>query len=378
MQAPSVYQEALVQRMEEQGALSARVREAFLTVPRHAFLAPEDGNRSAIWLEEVYQDRALLTRRDRRGMPLSSSSQPSAMALMLEALDVQPGMRVLEIGTGTGYNAALLARLAGDPALVTTVEIDRELADLARGRIESVVGTGMTVIVGDGHLGAPGREPYERIIATASAFPVPHTWVEQLASGGRLVLDLRGKIGGGLMVVEKQEDGSAQGHFLAVKEEISFMRMRDTAEGNTQVESFAVPTREKQTVYEAGTTAYACAEHFCSFERFRERQEEALNLWMQCHFPALAIKWYQREQRAWALLIDEQTGTTVAIEQREDGIGIVVKGERALWEEMTQAYEQWLALGQPGKTCSTLMISAKTQEMVIRQGDLSSSCVISR
>lgn len=376
MQAPSVYQEALVQRMEEQGALSARVREAFLTVPRHAFLAPEDGNRSAIWLEEVYQDRALLTRRDGRGMPLSSSSQPSAMALMLEALDVQPGMRVLEIGTGTGYNAALLARLTDDPALVTTVEIDGELADLARGRIESVVETGMTVIVGDGRLGAPERGPYERIIATASAFPVPRAWVEQLAPGGRLVLDLRGKIGGGLMVVEKQEDGSARGRFLAVKEEISFMGLRDTAEESTRVESFAAPVREKQAVYEAGTAAYACAEHFCSFERFRERQEEALNFWIQCHFPALAIKWYQREQRAWALLVDEQTGTTVALEQREDGIGVVVRGERALWEEMMQAYEEWKALGKPGKACSTLVISAEKQEMVVKQGNMASACVI--
>ncbi len=75
----------------------------------------------------MYQNQALTTQVDARGLPTSSSSQPAVMALMLSYLDVKPGMRILEIGTGTGYNAALLVRLTGDPRLVTTLEIDSTL-----------------------------------------------------------------------------------------------------------------------------------------------------------------------------------------------------------------------------------------------------------
>jgi len=201
VQASAGYCEALVQRIEEKYALSPSVRDAFLAVPRHVFLAPGDGVVTEQWLSEVYQDVAITTKRDERGMPLSSSSQPSVMALMLEALEVQPGMRMLEIGAGTGYNAALLARLAGGPALVTTIDIDPALTVLACTRIEGIVGAGGTVVTGNGFEGYSPHAPYERIIATASAFPVPPEWIAQLAPGGRLVLDLRGKIGGGLMVI---------------------------------------------------------------------------------------------------------------------------------------------------------------------------------
>lgn len=109
--------------------------------------------------------------------------------------------------TGTGYNVALLAHLTRDPALVTTIDIDPALTDQARTRIEGVVGAGMMIVAGDGRPGVPERGPSARILATASAFPVP----QQLAPGGRRVLDLRGQIGGGLMVVVKHEDGTAQG-----------------------------------------------------------------------------------------------------------------------------------------------------------------------
>ena len=126
---------------------------------------------------------------------------------------LQPRMSVLGIGISTGYNAALLAHLTGDPALVATIDIDPSLAGLARSQAAQVVGAGMEVVTGDGRRGVPERGPYARIIATASSFPVPPAWIEQLAPGGLLVLDLRGQIGGGLMVVEKQEDGIAQGRF---------------------------------------------------------------------------------------------------------------------------------------------------------------------
>ena len=84
----------------------------------------EGGDGWAEALGVVYSDEALITRRDDEGMPTSSASQPSVVAMMLEALDLEPGMRVLEIGAGTGYNAALMAEMVGDAGLVTTIDID--------------------------------------------------------------------------------------------------------------------------------------------------------------------------------------------------------------------------------------------------------------
>ncbi|MGH2481004.1 MAG: protein-L-isoaspartate O-methyltransferase family protein, partial [Ktedonobacteraceae bacterium] len=157
---------ALFDRLKSNIRCRHVMREAFLTVPRHAFLTPSIDGVHEQWLNEVYQDTAILTKQDACGKPLSSSSQPSIMVLMLESLEVQPAMRVLEIGTGTGYNAALLAHLAGSPAQITTIDIDPALTALARSRIENVIGAGMCLFTGDGRLGVPNCGPYDRIIAT--------------------------------------------------------------------------------------------------------------------------------------------------------------------------------------------------------------------
>ena len=160
-----------------------RVAEAFATVPRHTFLP---GRR----LKEVYTDRAIITKQI-DGMGVSSSSQPAIMAVMLEQLELEPGHRVLEIGAGTGYNAALLARLVGDAGRVTTVDIDPEIADAAQEHLRSAGCNDVRVVAADGGFGYPKDAPYDRIIATASCWQIPQTWVDQLVEGGVLVLPLR-------------------------------------------------------------------------------------------------------------------------------------------------------------------------------------------
>jgi protein-L-isoaspartate(D-aspartate) O-methyltransferase len=362
MQVASAYGAALVQQIEAKYPLSPRVREAFLTVPRHAFLTPrEDGGREQ-WLNEVYQDTAVVTKLDGRGMPLSSSSQPSVMAWMLEALEIQPGMSVLEIGTGTGYNAALLARLTGDPTRVTTIEIDPELTAQAHLRIEEMIGPGMIIVTGDGKRGMPEYGPYNRIIATASAFPVPPAWIAQLAPHGRLVLDLRGKMGGGLMVIEKQAETSATGRFLAVKETISFMGLRATAEEEAQAERFELSLLQEQQLYEPETVEHTCASHFSSYEQFRG-EDDTFNLWVQCLFPSLSIKWMRREKRAFARLVEGESQTTLIVEQRGNQMGVAVKGTCPLWTTIVQAYQAWLSLEKPGYADLTLVITSEGQEM---------------
>ena len=375
MQAASEYSAALVRQIEKTYPLSPGVKKAFLAVPRHAFLTPRGDSGREQWLREVYQDTVVVTKLNARGLPLSSSSQPSVMALMLEVLDIQPGMSVLEIGTGTGYNAALLTHLVGDPAKVATIDIDPELTALASPRIEDVVGAGMTIVAGDGRLGVPEHGPYDRMIATASVFAVPPAWIAQLAPGGRLVLDLHGKIGGGLMAITKQADGSATGRFLALKEMISFMALRETIDGDAQTEVFAMPLWEEQTLHAPETVEHACAEHFCFCEQFRGA-DDGFNLWVQCLFPSLSIKWMRREKRAFALLLESQSQTTLVFEQRGEQMGVAVKGVRPLWDEIVQTYQEWLSLEKPGRTCLTLVMTPEGQEMRIAHEEQSVTLAI--
>jgi protein-L-isoaspartate(D-aspartate) O-methyltransferase len=193
--------EALLQEFEGRGIhCTEAVRQAFLNVPRHLFVP-------GVYLEAVYRDNVIVTKRDRTGAPVSASTQPSVMAQMLNALDVRPGQHVLEIGTGTGYNAALLADLEGEGGQVTSLEIDDEIADAARAHLERA-GVGRVQIVHvDGARGHPEGAPYDRIIATASAWDPPVEWEDQLAPGGLLDLSISF---GGIQVgaaLERQADG---------------------------------------------------------------------------------------------------------------------------------------------------------------------------
>jgi len=201
--------ERFVASLVASGAIrSDRVRRAFLRVPRHRFLdhwyRMESDRQRVTWsrvdfdpdrpdaeaLRHVYSGQALVTRIE--GMyPVSSMSEPGLAATMLEALDVAPGMRVLEIGTGTGYNAALLSEALEDAGGVYSVEFREDVAREAAGRLGSE-GYGKTHVVwSDGFHGLPGGAPYGRIIATVGCPDIAPAWIEQLAQDGFAVAPLR-------------------------------------------------------------------------------------------------------------------------------------------------------------------------------------------
>lgn len=153
-------------------SLSEPVREALLRVPRHRFV-PEHLQHLA------YVNRAL---------PLASGqtvSQPYIVALMTELARVEPGSRVLEIGTGSGYQAAVLAELCGR---LRSIETLPELAEVARRRLEELGYRDVEIRVGDGHHGWPEAAPFDAIVVTAAARRIPPALEEQLAPGGRLVI----------------------------------------------------------------------------------------------------------------------------------------------------------------------------------------------
>ncbi|MGC9072050.1 MAG: protein-L-isoaspartate(D-aspartate) O-methyltransferase [Acidilobus sp.] len=167
----------MVDDLKSRGYLSSPdVERALLKVPRELFV-PEDQRAYA------YEDRPLPIG---HGQTISA---PSVVARMTELLDVKKGNKVLEVGTGSGYQAAILAWLVGDEGHVWTVERVPELATRARVAIETAgLGPRVTVVVGDGSLGYPPAAPYDRIIVTAAAPRVPNSLLDQLTVGGKIVI----------------------------------------------------------------------------------------------------------------------------------------------------------------------------------------------
>ena len=174
----------LVNELKAEGYVkSAAVDEALRRVPRHLFISwrkPEDayrGTEGAIVDPETTPETC------------STVSQPIAVAMMLEGFDVKPGTRVLEIGAGSGYNAALLACLVGEHGHVVTVEVEDFLVEKARKQLAATGFESVEVVCGDGALGYPPNAPYDRIVATVG-LDIPAAWPEQLAPGGKIVVPL--------------------------------------------------------------------------------------------------------------------------------------------------------------------------------------------
>jgi protein-L-isoaspartate(D-aspartate) O-methyltransferase len=169
------------------GAGGERIAAALRAVPRHLFL-PE------LRPELAYADDAIVTKRDESGRPVSSSSQPAMMAIMLYQLDLAPGQRVLEIGAGTGYNAALIRHIVGGSGQVTSVDIDPELVGKARAHLAGAGYPDVTVVCADGAAGCAAYAPYDRIIATVGVSDLAPAWLDQAVPAARIVvpLDVRG------------------------------------------------------------------------------------------------------------------------------------------------------------------------------------------
>ncbi|WP_374727578.1 methyltransferase, FxLD system [Haloactinomyces albus] len=174
----------LVDQLREQGRISDdRVEQAVRETPRHLFVPNTP-------LTEAYTNDAVYTKHDDTGA-ISAASQPGIVTMMLEQLHVTEGRQVLEIGAGTGYNAALLAHLAGPDGHVTTIDVDDDLVTDARTHLANAEVDNVEVILGDGALGHPDGAPYDRVIATVGAAGLPEAWRNQTAHSGRLVVPVR-------------------------------------------------------------------------------------------------------------------------------------------------------------------------------------------
>ncbi|CAN5265836.1 protein-L-isoaspartate(D-aspartate) O-methyltransferase [soil metagenome] len=181
-------------QLRRRGSFGERVLEAMSRVPRECFV-PEDLRHLA------YEDGAL---------PIGSGqtiSQPFMVATICQLLELSGGERVLDVGTGSGYQAAVLAELA---AQVVTIERVPELAERARSALVQAGYSEVEVLVGDGSLGASARAPFDGIAVAAAAPAIPPALVEQLVEGGRLVVPRGGRWGQRLVLAERTEDGACE------------------------------------------------------------------------------------------------------------------------------------------------------------------------
>ncbi len=345
------YQQHLVETLRAScDPPSERVLDAFLTVPRHPFVdhyyLHEEGTRnwtryerdeSPEWYEQVYSDQALATRVDQHGRSLSSSSQPTVMATMLDALEIQPGMRVLEVGTGTGYNAALIASLVEDPHLVTTLDIDPDAIYRARQAITQVVGRGMTIEQGDGVKGYRTNAPYDRILVTASSPTVPRDWMEQLAPNGIVVCVLQPGFAmlGGLLKAQKTAE-MLKGKIFGPA---TFMVLRDTIYTKRSIQiGFRAPLYAS---FPLDPTLFP--PHL-----IRENSDFAFFLYYD--IPDLYV--FQKKEDLF--FSTEMFPQGYVVFRQPPASQVELRGDHscacALWNRLVRAYSLWLHCGRPAIT----------------------------
>ncbi|MFI6155092.1 protein-L-isoaspartate O-methyltransferase [Kitasatospora sp. NPDC051170] len=327
--------------LRECGALSADWEETFRATAREVFTPDRilhDGewvDRAELphrWEELVTSDLALVTQvYDGGDTPSSSSSMPTVVAQMLRHLDVAEGMKVLEVGTGTGWTAALLARRVGD-ANLTTVEVDPHLADRARHRLHTA-GLHPAVVTGDGTLGHPQGAPFDRVHFTAALRHLPWTIVEQTRPGG-IVLAPYGTpfCNGALLRLTVAQDGrSASGPFL---EDVSFMWVRDQRpdSGEFDIDDIRRSASATDPADLADHTHAAFAVGLRLPDLYRQ------DVWAG----------YDRHGTGRTEIWD---GTSYAHCRYADWDGphaVSQSGPRSLWDELETAHRWWHDQGRPG------------------------------
>ncbi|TDC64891.1 methyltransferase domain-containing protein [Actinomadura sp. GC306] len=314
--------------------------------PLHREVEPER------WAQLCDSDEAIVTQvddgaRDRGVQPTSSSSAPSVMREMIRLLDIGPGMRVLEIGTGTGYNAAMLAEICG-PENVTSVEVDVEVADHARRALDKA-GFPVTVVTGDGMVGHPDGAPYDRIVVTASVRDVSHAWVAQSAVGGRILMPWGSDLypGGVLLTLTVHPDGTADGRFTRA---VAFMRLREQRPAH-------VPWRDDMN---RGDYRQSTAERFPD-EIFAPGSDARFAVGARLQ-GVTDGKTLNPDGSHTYRLSHHATGSWAAVTPAADQL-VLQHGPRDLWDELERAYGWWLDSGRPGPSRFGLTVTSVGQRV---------------
>lgn len=366
------------------GRVAGPVKRALRAVPRHAFvpavaLIPgDDGGLRAIdraadpagWWEAVYSDTPIVTQLDDGALAVtdvigpdgvvrlpagadytSSASAPSTVAALLGWLDPDPGHRILEIGTGTGWTAALLAHLVGDGDLITSIEVDPAVAERAAKNL-AAAGFSPRLVVGDGADDSVADGPYDRVHVTCGVRAVPYTWVARTRPGGTIVLPYCPGFGTDhALRLIVTPGGVAHGTYPGFA---SYMMMRSQrlADGVLRY------TRDHQAVTTAvdpRTIAYAPAGADLAIHALTGLHSQGVRR------PDVYRLWVHDAGGSDAAAVTWRPG------QRE--FEVRRYGRRPVWDEVVDAYFRWVAWGQPGRARFGMTVTPDGQKVWLDEAD---------
>ena len=356
----------LADQLAATGALTKpHWRAALHAVPRHLFVPRVSWANDAVadraaspqgWLDVVYSDVPLVTQlddggadgRSGEGLYTSSCSAPGAVIDTLERLGPDPGDRVLEIGTGTGWTAALLECRVGR-GNVTSVEIDPALLAQAAVNLEAT-GYAPHLVNGDGAAGWPDGAPYDRVHSTCAVARVPFEWVEQCCSGGVLVTPYQPPFSDGHLVrLTVRRDGTAAGHFECG---MNYMMMRSqrwpAADSRAWVERGPARDTKSLTTTDPRLIGHAPAGACLAISAY-----------------APGVMRVAGDDAVW-LLDAAGPGSSWACASYEPvtgGFEVQQCGPRRLWDENEAAFSGWLALGSPGRDRFGLTVARGGQQL---------------
>ncbi|MEV5984918.1 methyltransferase, FxLD system [Streptomyces sp. NPDC052051] len=352
---------ALADQIRAHGhARTAAVEAALRTVPRHLFVPDAP-------LEEAYANAPVHIKYDTDGTSISCASQPDVVALMLDQLQARPGERILELGAGTGYNAALIARIVGPDGHVTTIDVDDDLVEGARAHLAAADVTNVEVLTRDGALGHAEGAPYDRIIATVGAHGIPRAWLEQLAPGGRLVTPQRLKGSVSRSVVYEMRDGrwtssgSVMNTFMPLRRGIADDDRRIvplSADGTVRLQAPAGQYIDADAL--TGVLDQPRTEEWTGMKVRAMESPEWMELFVSCSLPSGLIRMlFPRTAKGTALTEDPYPSSTAAVDK-----GALTYLTRRLLDEKTPEGGKLWEFGVVGHGPGSEELAAKTADAV--------------
>ena len=351
------YARKLAEDLEALGCFKAGwQREAFFAAPRHLFidqyyeyrdddqvLVADLGPLTDAHLKIIYSDNGLQIQQP---PDHSASSQPSLIFQMLDDLDLETGNRVLEIGTGTAWNTALLARGSGDGRLIYSIDINPELIDAARRHLASANIEGINLRAGDGGYGWPEAAPFDRIIVTVGSPDIPNHWTEQLADGGVLVVPLEtGESSNPVLRLRKQNGRLIGGFtrysgFYPMRGDFSLPEPQISKETNDLMQRLVSGEHMEMAMPAQMPAGWQDFREFIFFLHV-----------VGAPFETLAWRWQNSEldaQEMFPMFFDTESETVLATGRKEPVMWVY--GNSASGERLASRVEEWVALGKPGFT----------------------------